>query len=94
MFRRAVPPPIDIPPLDESVLDEETRAGDDEIRTLEEQFATATSRTPAASAEIAGKDAPQDPMTQTVEDVKTLTRNNPEMASAVIRMWMAGKREE
>ncbi len=83
MFRQAIPPPLDVPALDESVLDQEALRGDEEVARLEAQLAS------GGQADGAGTEKVVDRMVESASSVKALARSNPEVASAVIRMWMA-----
>jgi len=83
MFRHAVPPPLDIPALDESALEEEKRASEEELRKLETEIAENKTRLEEMGA------GNLDPLSDTVEAVNTLAQSNPEAASSVLRMWMA-----
>jgi flagellar biosynthesis/type III secretory pathway M-ring protein FliF/YscJ len=84
MFGRALPQPLDVPALDESALEEETRAADAEIAQLEAQLAS-------AAGGAGGLPGGAGRLGDSVEAVNTLTRSHPETASAVIRLWMADK---
>jgi len=90
MFRQAVPPPIDVPTLDESVLAEEERAGMVEIQELEAEIADLAPRKAGSLVPVVTEEASggMDEFTTTVQSVKSMTKTNPEMASAVVRMWM------
>jgi flagellar biosynthesis/type III secretory pathway M-ring protein FliF/YscJ len=92
MFRQAMPPPLDIPSLDESVLDAETEAGDEEVRTLETELATVGARHGnAGTAEEEEQDEEVVLMTERVRAVKAAAKGNPEVASAVVRLWISGQ---
>jgi flagellar biosynthesis/type III secretory pathway M-ring protein FliF/YscJ len=84
MFRQAIPPPLDVPALDETVLEREAQAADEEVARLAAQLASAG---PAGGAN--GRLEVVDEMLETANNVRELAKSNPEMASAVIRMWMA-----
>lgn len=85
MFQSAVPPPLDVPPLDEIALAEESRAGDEEIRKLEAQIAAAAAG-PAVREDRKGA---IEEMAESVKLLNSQSRESPDLASAVIRMWLS-----
>jgi len=99
MFQKASVPPLDVPSLDESALLEETRKGDEEIRTLEEVLSGAapggatSTRSAGGKAGAGEKGEPAREMAESVKAVNDLSKKSPEMASAVVRLWMAQDRE-
>ena len=87
MFRQAIPPPLDVPALDETVLEREAQAADEEVARLAAQLSSAG----PAGGGANGQSVVVDEMLETASSVKELAKSNPEMASAVIRMWMADR---
>jgi flagellar biosynthesis/type III secretory pathway M-ring protein FliF/YscJ len=86
MFRQAIPPPLDVPPLDETVLEREAQAAEEEMARLAAQLSSAgPGGANGQRVEVV------DEMVETANSVRELAKSNPEMASAVIRMWMADR---
>jgi flagellar biosynthesis/type III secretory pathway M-ring protein FliF/YscJ len=90
MFQRALPQPLDVPPLDETALQQEALAADEEVRKLEAALASTARKVAGATVELDAEGVDQR-IVDSVKSANTLTRENPELASAVIRMWMAEK---
>ncbi len=88
MFRRALPQPLDVPPLDETQIIEEDRATDAEVASLEERLANASAAKSARATSEKTGDPEVDAMLNAVQDVVSISKESPETAAGVVKMWM------
>ncbi len=88
MFRRALPQPLDVPPLDETQLIEEGRAADAEVESLEKRLANAPAAASAPAAAEKTGDPEVDAMLVAVHDVVAISKESPETAAGVVKLWM------
>ncbi len=89
VLKRAVPAPIEIPSLEDSMLLEEDRVLQAEVQTLQSKIEDFTKEEDRFEQEVT-----ENELNDTLGKIQTTAESRPEAVAAVLRTWMSGAATE